>query len=640
MAEMDTEQIIQRAQQLMQSGQVDEARELIRRVLIRRPNDVDAWRMMALLVDSPERAADCYEQVLRIDPYDDAARDALTRLRAGQQATDFTPLLRDALLLLQRDRREEAVELVEEILRRAPDHIEAWGVMARLVTTPERAAECLEQILRIDPENAAAQAQLARIREAAARSEEASRSTSSWLPLIILLIVLAGLIAAFILFVLPLLRPGGGAAPGATLPPTQRASRGAANQEVTCETLLASAMQQATACRQIQAGQACYGSGPLSAELAPEAADGFLTFGDTIPASGLRAVDAAPLSLDGESWGILMLALPATLPTLIPGAQVTLTVFGGARVVNDSGDLQSFTFSSALAPLTCDLIPYPGILVNADSRRGTSFRANGAEITALGVMYLRAQPGAAMTVSVMDGVGTIEVGGAAQEIGPGESVAVRLGGEGGLQAMGPPGAPVESDFALAGTSCQLLGVGCTRMSASESEPPTETPSPTLSPQAPGTPQPTEEGTAGPIAAPSPTSTASPTNTPGPTNTPPPTSAPPTNTPLPTATPSQTPTFTPTFTEVPAAFPVEPGGVITTGQPTFRWTQSGGITQYLLWVQEYGGSDFDQQWWGAAGCSGGECSTPSPWTLSPGNYHWQVMPAGGTMSITRDFTVSP
>jgi hypothetical protein len=636
MAEIDYEQVNQHVQALLQSGQVDEARELVRRLLMRNPNDADAWRIMARLVDSPERAADCYEQILRINPADEAARAELERLRAGPSEADFTPLLRDALLLLQRDRRAEAIELVEEILRRDPDNIQAWGVMARLVSTPEEVINCLEQILRIEPENEAVQEQLARIRDAMTHDEEEARQASAVLPYVILLIIMMVLALIVVIFGLPLLRSGGAPAPEATLPPTQGASRPAGSQEVTCETLLERAMHRAAACRQIQPGQVCYGNEPLIVELAPETTYAFQTSGDVIPEGQLRSVEAGPLDLNAENWGLVLLALPVALPAAIPDVGITLTLFGGARLESDG---QGFTFSSAPDAIPCDLVPYPGLLVNAASSRGASFRLNGAEITALGAMYFRAEPGAAMTVSVLDGTGAVEAGGASQEVGPGEEVTVPLGGGDGLQAAGPPGAPAASDFVLAGTSCQLLGVGCTRTSAGGAEPPTETPSPTTSPQTPETPPTEEQGTALPTATLTPTVTAFPTSTTRPTNTAQPTSAPPTRTYTPTATPSRTPTTTPTFTEIPPAFPLQPSGVIATGQPTFVWVQAGSITQYLLNVRGDGG--FDEEWWGAASCSGGECSIPSPWTLAADTYHWRIMPAGGTTwSITRDFTVSP
>jgi len=206
MAEADRERMIQQVQRLMGEGRTDEAREVARQLLMRRPNDADAWRLMAQLVDNPEKAADCYAQILRINPADEAARDALSRLQSGGEAkSDFTPLLRDALMLLRRGRRREAIELVQEILRRDPDHLQAWGVMARLVSEPQKIAVCLENILRIDPANEAAQAQLARIRNAAARGAGPSRGA---VPIIAVLLILAVLVALFITAVLPLLRGG------------------------------------------------------------------------------------------------------------------------------------------------------------------------------------------------------------------------------------------------------------------------------------------------------------------------------------------------------------------------------------------------------------------------------------------------
>jgi hypothetical protein len=55
-------------QALISSGRKDEAARQLARLLSASPENLDAWLLMADVIDDPARRADCYRQVLKIDP--------------------------------------------------------------------------------------------------------------------------------------------------------------------------------------------------------------------------------------------------------------------------------------------------------------------------------------------------------------------------------------------------------------------------------------------------------------------------------------------------------------------------------------------------------------------------------------------
>ena len=75
-------------------------------------------------------------------------------------------------------------------------------------------------------------------------------------------------------------------------------------------------------------------------------------------------------------------------------------------------------------------------------------------------------------------------------------------------------------------------------------------------------------------------------------------------------------------------PIAPNGTITTGNPTFEWSEAGGATYYSLVVKNTGGSVVASK---AAyvgegiTCSGGNCTWQPGFTLADMAYTWQVKP---------------
>ena len=71
---------IKQAENAIKAGDTKHAFELLRQALAEDPNSERAWWIMSGLVQRSERV-NCLEQVLRINPENQFARDALTRLK-------------------------------------------------------------------------------------------------------------------------------------------------------------------------------------------------------------------------------------------------------------------------------------------------------------------------------------------------------------------------------------------------------------------------------------------------------------------------------------------------------------------------------------------------------------------------------
>lgn len=71
--------------QQISAGDLDGARLKVVRLLHADPENVAAWELLGTLMDDPAKAADCYRQILRIDPHHSQAAARLAAL-AGQTA--------------------------------------------------------------------------------------------------------------------------------------------------------------------------------------------------------------------------------------------------------------------------------------------------------------------------------------------------------------------------------------------------------------------------------------------------------------------------------------------------------------------------------------------------------------------------
>ncbi|GAB4482293.1 MAG: hypothetical protein Kow00124_31010 [Anaerolineae bacterium] len=454
-------------------------------------------------------------------------------------------LLRQAELLIARGHYSEARALVDRVLAEEPDSAAAWNLLVRLADLQLRAAH--------------------------GRKRRERGVLPLWL-LASLLGVSLLLLVLLIALVEPFQRQ----------PPESLAETGGADSAVLaevvdlpatdCLALIESALALSdVSCQRLGANQVCYGNYTLNADLG-DAASQFQQVGDVIPVELLQGLTASPLNLEQRQWGIAVFALQAALPRTVPGQNVTLLVFGDTSVDNASGDMRAFYFSSGFGTITCDQVPFDGIVVRTPEGMDITFQVNGTELTLAGTGNLQAEPGSEMTVSILEGSAVVTSDGQQQEVQAGYAVTVPLGGESGLEASGPPSSPTPLSETLAALGCALVGVGCPPEPTAAAVLPSPTPRPS------NTPVPSSPGAPTNTPVPLPTDTATPTRTPTSTlppgitpsatvYVPPPPSQPTaTTTTIPTATRTPTPTATRTPTPTATRTPTPTATVTDTAVP--------------------------------------------------------------------------
>ena len=336
-----------------------------------------------------------------------------------------------------------------------PDDAYAWAVMAQLAEDQEQALQAVQHVLRLKPGSAWAQQFLARLKQ---EDEPDDDPIPLWL-----IGSLAGLVGLLLLAVLVFAGPARRdrlASGGGLLGPALQQVADLPMAE--CQALIEQALLVSDDnCQRIGRNEVCYGNNTIDAVLAADADDEFQDRGDVIPVQALQALTASPLNLIDEEWGVAVFKLQATLPRTVPGQNVTFLLFGNTSLENTSGDMQAIYFSTGFGTITCDAVPFDGILVRTPDGGGITFQANGTSFTLDGntATILEAQPGGEMTVSVLDGQAVVTADGQEQPVAGGNRVKIPLGGEDGLNAVGPPSGP-EALPGGPGLGCTLLGLNC------------------------------------------------------------------------------------------------------------------------------------------------------------------------------------
>jgi hypothetical protein len=73
-------QFVQSAIEAAKQGDNKKALEFLKQVLNANPNDVDAWLVLAAVVDEPQRKRQCLNRVLKLDPVNQVAREELLEM--------------------------------------------------------------------------------------------------------------------------------------------------------------------------------------------------------------------------------------------------------------------------------------------------------------------------------------------------------------------------------------------------------------------------------------------------------------------------------------------------------------------------------------------------------------------------------
>jgi hypothetical protein len=220
-------------------------------------------------------------------------------------------------------------------------------------------------------------------------------------------------------------------------------------QSSTCPAVVQSALSAAeTACKTIGRNQACYGNITLEAE--PQAANTKLLFnhpGDLAAVSDFKSLRLSSMDAAANTWGVALMKLQANLPDTLPGQNVTLVLFGDVTLKNAvaNGDkslkpMQAFYFVSGRQDAPCASAPDSGLLIQTPAgSQKVEFQVNEVHIQLGSTLYLQAQTGGQMLVTVIEGGAKVEALGGEQIVPAGARVSIALDANGA--AASKPGAP-------------------------------------------------------------------------------------------------------------------------------------------------------------------------------------------------------
>jgi tetratricopeptide (TPR) repeat protein len=183
---------IERARELIDKGQREEAISLLEQTLAKNIDQIDAWRMMAHIVSNVNEITECYEHVLRLDPHDAEAISNLSSLSVQNNNSNVLPFFSEDYTSLS-DGWETSGETPEQ-----PGEAAAPAVTERAVSSGGR----LPPVQPLKPEELLALDELDENESATARKDEKPgllENDAFFYP-IILLVIIAVLVLLFFLF--------------------------------------------------------------------------------------------------------------------------------------------------------------------------------------------------------------------------------------------------------------------------------------------------------------------------------------------------------------------------------------------------------------------------------------------------------
>ena len=163
----DTESpLLQEAIRKAKAGQRSQARILFRSIVEAEPENHIAWYWLARLSDDVDEQVATLERVLALKPHLSQVRARLDRLRQRQRAVREKKAawagrqVAKAKKLLKAGKRQEATQLLLEVVERYEEHEETWLLLSELVGDEEDRIVALQNVLTLNPNNRAARSRL------------------------------------------------------------------------------------------------------------------------------------------------------------------------------------------------------------------------------------------------------------------------------------------------------------------------------------------------------------------------------------------------------------------------------------------------------------------------------------------------
>jgi LysM repeat protein len=212
---------------------------------------------------------------------------------------------------------------------------------------------------------------------------------------------------------------------------------------LTCDQLVSEAMNTAGgACAELGRNQACYGHRLVQAtyNAAPGTSPTMNKVGDITDLLSLSSLTTAPLDEQAQTWGVAVIKAQANLPDSLPGQNVTLLLFGGAKLEGTTPGLQAVTLTTSLNPDNgCQSLPPSALVAQSPGGTQVSMRINGASVTFGSTLWFTAPPNGDMTVGTIEGTGVVQSAGVTQIVQTGAQITMPM--DANQQVSGPPSAP-------------------------------------------------------------------------------------------------------------------------------------------------------------------------------------------------------
>jgi tetratricopeptide (TPR) repeat protein len=167
---MDSSETLRQALQAARSGRELTARDLFQDVVRMDPNNEVAWMWLSGLLDPLEDRIMACERVLLLNPGNQkmrAYRDTLLEereLARQKQTAELDMSLQQVRHYLNDGKRNEAMFLLQNVLREANGHKEAWRLFADLSTSINDKVRAYQAIVQADPADKPAMEALRRYR--------------------------------------------------------------------------------------------------------------------------------------------------------------------------------------------------------------------------------------------------------------------------------------------------------------------------------------------------------------------------------------------------------------------------------------------------------------------------------------------
>jgi len=166
---------IQRGVDSSNEANMDLAKQCFLQAIVHDSQNEMAWLWLASISDSTEEKISYLQKVLNINPKNETAQSSLQAAR--DQVAQM--LLGKANKAAISGEHEAASEMLQEVLRQAPESEEAWILKSYLADSFSEKITCFEKVLALNPDNDAANSGLASLRAIMAKTENRKAQQSA-----------------------------------------------------------------------------------------------------------------------------------------------------------------------------------------------------------------------------------------------------------------------------------------------------------------------------------------------------------------------------------------------------------------------------------------------------------------------------